>query len=181
MKIPEGYSIQLAENSHVPLLAAVEIAAATRFPPGAIPDHIRSDFVPVDVLYEAVGNGTLWVALHTKSDDSAEIPVQPVGYALLRFIEGYALLAQMDVLPEHGRKGLGTGLIGHITAYLRARNVNALYLTTFIHVPWNASFYGKCGFAALHRKEQPPFIKSILEEEKQYGLSHRIAMRLALS
>jgi GNAT superfamily N-acetyltransferase len=108
------------------------------------------------------------------------MPALPVGYALLRFIDGFALLAQMDVLPEHGQKGLGTGLIGHITDYLRARNVNALYLTTFTHVPWNAPFYEKCGFAVLYRKEQPSFIKNILEEEKQYGLSHRIAMRLTL-
>ncbi|MDR2444168.1 MAG: hypothetical protein LBE31_11700 [Deltaproteobacteria bacterium] len=45
VELPDGYAIQLADNSHAPFLAALEIAAATRFPPATIPDHIRSDSV----------------------------------------------------------------------------------------------------------------------------------------
>jgi len=172
IKIPSGYSIDLASPAHVPLLGAIEIAAATRFPPGTIPDHIRSDSIPVSVLLDAVANGTLWVTLNAFR--------QPVGYALLQSVDGFALLAQMDVLPEHGRKGLGTALVMNIADFLRNQNKNALYLTTFTHVPWNAPFYANIGFIALNEEEQPPFIKKILHEERRYGLDHRTAMRLPL-
>ena len=172
IKIPTGYSIELASSAHVPLLGAIEIAAAARFPPGTIPDHIRSDSVPIPVLLDAVVHGTLWVVL--------DVFRQPVGYVLLQMVDGFALLAQMDVLPEHGRKGLGTALVMSIAGFLHDQNKNALYLTTFTHVPWNAPFYAKIGFLALNKEEQPPFIKKILDEERRYGLPHRTAMLLSL-
>ena len=153
-------------------MGAIEIAAATRFPPGSIPDSIRSDSVPAPLFLDAVANGTLWVVLDASR--------QSVGYALLRIDDGFALLAQMDVQPEHGRKGLGTALVRIVADYLRTRNMPALYLTTFTHVPWNAPFYAHLGFVALDEEEQPPFIKNIVDEERRYGLTHRIAMRLSL-
>ena len=172
IKIPTGYSIELASSTHVPLLGAIEIAAATRFPPGTIPDHIRSDLVPISVLFDAVASGTLWVVLDAFR--------QPVGYALLQMVDGYALLAQMDVHPDHGRKGLGAALVMSIAVFLHTQNKNALYLTTFTHVPWNAPFYADIGFIALNEEELPSFIRKIINEERQHGLPHRAAMRLPL-
>ena len=48
MKFLRGYTIEQATADHVPLLGAIEIAAAGIFPPDSIPDHIQSDSVPVD-------------------------------------------------------------------------------------------------------------------------------------
>ena len=170
MQAPLGYSIKLATADHVPLLAAIEIAAAGIFSPGSIPDHMRSDSVPVDTLLEAVQDGLLWVAL---AGDG-----KPVGYALVQLVEDAALLAQMDVHPDHMRKGIGSALIMRAVEQLRLREKTALYLTTFVHVPWNAPFYAKLGFVALTNADAPPFLKDILEEEKRYGLTNRTAMRL---
>ena len=111
----------------MPLLAAIEVAAAGIFPSGSIPDHIRSDFTPVDKLHEAVQNGLLWAALDHAGN--------PVGYAYARLIDHAALLAQIDVHPEHMRKGIGAALIGLVAEGLRQRKLPALYLTTFTHVP----------------------------------------------
>lgn len=172
LKIPKGYSIEPANAAHVPLLGAIEIAAATRFPSGTIPDCLRSDSVPVSMLLDALANGTLWVALDTSR--------QPVGYALVRIFDDFSLLAQMDVHPDHGRKGLGVALVRSVADFLRARDKHVLYLTTFTHVPWNASLYAKIGFLALTEEAQPPFIKSILDEERRCGLTNRIAMSLSL-
>ena len=104
----------------------------------------------------------------------------PVGYAFVQMVENVALLAQMDVLPGHMRKGIGTALVGQIAETLRVRNVPALYLTTFTHVPWNAPFYGKLGFAALGEADAPPFLHNILEEERHYGLTSRTGMRMLI-
>ena len=166
------YTIKQATADHVTLLAAIEIAAAGIFPPGSIPDHIRSDSTPVEMLLEAVQDGLLWAALTGEGT--------PVGYALVRLIEDTALLAQMDVHPDHMRRGIGSALIGQLVEQLRLRKKTALYLTTFTHVPWNAPFYAKQGFVAMNTVDAPPFLKNILEEEKSYGLSNRTAMCLEL-
>ncbi len=172
MKRQPGYTIKKAATEHVPLLAAIEIAAAGIFPPGSIPDHIRSDSTPVDTLLEAVQSGLLWVAL---TGDG-----RPVGYALVQMVEDAALLAQMDVHPGHMRKGIGSALVMRVVKHLRLLKKPALYLTTFVHVPWNAPLYAKLGFVAMNNADVPLFLKDILEEEKRYGLTGRTAMRLVV-
>ena len=64
---------------------------------------------------------------------------------------------------------------------MRQRQVPAIYLTTFTHVPWNAPFYARLGFTALDDAGLPQFLKDILEEEKFCGLTDRIGMRLPLA
>lgn len=172
MPLPQRYTIELARPAHVPLLAAIEIAAAGIFPPGSIPEHIRSDSVPESVLFEAVQEGLLWVAL--------AVDGRVVGYALVQLVEDAALLAQMDVHPDHMRKGVGSALVAHATEHLKLRGKTACYLTTFSHVPWNAPLYAKLGFAMLNKEEVPLFLNTILDEEKRHGLTNRIAMRLIL-
>lgn len=164
------YSIRAASAEHIPFLAAIEQRAASLFPAGSIPDHIRSDTLPPDLVYEGVRNGNLWVVL-----DAGGIPV---GYALVRFVEGLALLAQIDVLPEHGRKGLGTRLIREAAQWAGEQGYERLYLTTFTHVPWNAPFYARLGFRTLHEGNTPDAIRAILGEERDYGLENRVGMEL---
>ncbi len=106
---------------------------------------------------------------------------RPVGYGLLQFVVGLALLAQLDVHPGHGRKGLGTALITRIVEAARERGAEFLYLTTFTHVAWNAPFYAKLGFAELAEADQPRAVRDILAEEKDQGLENRTAMRLRLA
>ena len=173
MKSPQGYTIETATAGHVPLLAAIEVAAAGIFPSGSIPDHIRSDFTPVDKLHEAVQDGLLWAALDQAGN--------PVGYAYVRLVDHAALLAQIDVHPDHMRKGIGAALLGQVAEDLRQRKTPALYLTTFTHVPWNAPFYARLGFTALDDAGMPRFLKDILEEEKRFGLTSRVGMRLPLA
>lgn len=172
MQTPLGYSIKQATADHVPLLGAIEIAAAGIFPTGSIPDHIRLDAVPGYILLEAVQDELLWVAL---AEDG-----KPVGYALVQLVEDAALLAQMDVHPDHMRKDIGFALVMRAVEHVRLLKKPTLYLTTFVHVPWNASFYAKLGFVAMTNADTPPFLKDILEEEKRYGLANRTVMRLAV-
>lgn len=168
----QGYIIRPAKPEHLPLLHTIERAAATIFPPGTIPDHILADRVPLTTLQEAQAAGRLWLAL--AADDKA------VGYALLQRVDGYALLAQLDVHPAHGQQGLGTVLVQRVIQQVRTAGLPALYLTTFSHVPWNAPFYQKRGFRPLSTAEQPPFIQNILHEERARGLQNRVAMQLLI-
>ena len=171
-QIAMKYTIKQAAAEHAPLLAAIEIAAAGIFPPGSIPEYIRSDSTPIETLLEAVEDGLLWVVL---AGDG-----KPVGYALVQMVADAALLAQMDVHPDHMRKGVGSALIMRIVENLRVRKKPELYLTTFVHVPWNAPLYAKLGFIAINSADTPSFLKDILEEERLCGLTDRIAMRFVV-
>lgn len=167
------YTIESAGPGHIHALNGIELAAATLFPPGSIPEHVLSDRLPREVLDSAMRSGMLWVALDAVG--------APVGYALLQLVDGYALLAQMDVHPLHGRRGLGTALVRRAAGRVRELNLDELYLTTFSHVPWNAPFYARLGFRVVPAAEQPLFIKDILHAERVRGLADRVAMRLAVA
>lgn len=167
---PAGYAIKKAESGHIPLLNDIELAAATLFPEGYLPEHILSDKLPIDLLESAKEEERLIVAVDR--DDS------PVGYILFEIIDGLALVAQIDVHPEHGQQGLGTALIIQGIQEIRRRGYDELYLTTFSDIKWNGKFYNKLGFRALIGSEIPGCMARILQYEKDRGLNSRICMRL---
>lgn len=172
MDTPDGYTIRPALAGDIPVCNAIELEASTIFPAGSIPEYIYSDTVPEEILVQAVQDGLLWIAIDSLA--------QPAGYGLLQFVDGLALLAQMDVRPAHGRKGLGTALVRKISEVAREQGATDLYLTTFTHVSWNAPFYARLGFVEIAYAEQPPGIRRILAEERGMGLENRTAMRLHL-
>lgn len=103
----------------------------------------------------------------------------PVGYLLLQVVDGLPLLAQLDVHPLHGRRGLGTALIAHGMGQMKRMGFSELYLTTFLNIPWNAPFYEKIGFKILNEQELPNAIIRILDQERMRGLSNRVTMRFS--
>ena len=167
-----NYTIQHADSNHIPLLNEIELAAATIFPPGSIPEYVFTDKLPLDDLHAAMDRDMLWVVLDGEKT--------PVGYALLQLIDGCALLAQMDVHPEHGQKGVGTALLRRVIEEVGDMGLDAVYLTTFSHIKWNAPFYEKHGFRILEPPEQPLFLQGILQQERANGLPNRVAMRFPI-
>lgn len=166
-----GYIIRSAKPEHLPFLNDIELAAAALFPAGFLPEHILSECVPSDALACAMEKNMLFVA---EAADGT-----PVGYAFLQTIEDHAFLAEIDVHPAHGQRGIGSALIRYAVESLRKTGWTELYLTTFAHIKWNAPFYEKLGFRTLDAKEQPLFIRNILLEEHRRGLSSRVAMKLS--
>jgi len=168
-----GYAIMPAESRHLPLLNAIELAAATIFPENYLPEHILSEKLPMNVLVAAKEQGMLWVAVDAGGS--------PVGYILVQAVDGLALLAQVDVHPDHGRQGLGTALIRHAMQAMHERGFAECYLTTFSDIAWNAPFYAKLGFGVVGEAVMPQAIAEILREEQERGLRNRVAMRLKIS
>ncbi len=168
------YVVRLAGPEHVDQLPDIERAAATRFG-DSLPESVLSHVSPVDDLVAAQRAGRLWVALETAGT--------PVGFAVASIWGRRAHLDELDVLPEHGRQGIGSALVEAVEGYALASGCVELTLTTFRDVPWNAPFYARVGFKVIPEQELDAELARRLSDEAALGLerSSRVAMRKPLS
>ncbi len=87
-------------------------------------------------------------------------------------------IEQVSVRPDSARRGLGRALIEHVADHAAAAAIPALTLTTFVHVPWNAPYYARCGFRRLTEAELTPGLREVRSQEAAHGLDRwpRVAM-----
>lgn len=165
-----SYRIALAKRDQFERLQQVELATAAIFSEDDVPERIRSTATSLSDLASAQVNGMLWVALSSNE--------KPVGFAIVRVVDGSAHVQEIDVHPDHGRRGIGTSLIRSVCAWARSQGVAAVTLTTFRHLAWNAPFYKRLGFRSLKPDELTPGLVAILEDEVDRGLdpAKRVAM-----
>ena len=171
----EPYRIRLARPDEIPRLRAIEDEAGTLFSGlGLIDERLDVSF-PLDELVRLVGLEQVWVCCATED--------LPVGAVIASVREGAVYVEEMDVLPAHGRRGLGSRLLAQVCEWARARGHAAVTLSTFRDVPWNAPFYRKHGFRDLPGAEWTPGMRLIREQEAQHGLDvrARVFMRCDLA
>jgi GNAT superfamily N-acetyltransferase/catechol 2,3-dioxygenase-like lactoylglutathione lyase family enzyme len=161
-----------AELTDLPALHEIELQTAKMFPSSLLPPEFARP-LPANEVAAAVAESRVWVA------DSG--PHGPVGFILFN-VEGACLhIAEMDVQPRFGGRGIGRRLIGLARTIARALNLRHLTLTTFEHVPWNAPFYARYGFAAIRELDRFPHLADALDRERRGGLKHRVAMIRSIS
>jgi len=167
----DAYAIRLAHAGDVPLLAAIERAAAALFAPYGFAEQFAAETTPADDLAAAARERRLWVA--TGAGDA------PVGFVLCVELDGAAHVLEVDVDPAHGRRGLGRALLAEVDGWARRRDLPAITLTTFVDVPWNAPFYERLGFRVLPDDALPDALRDVLRHEAERGLpaERRVAMR----
>ncbi len=161
---PAGYTIRLARHEELPRLPEIERRAASLYAPHAATLGLSLDDVSVNslaTLERANLDGRLWVA--------ADAAGAPVAFALVVELGLFAHLDEIDVLPEHGRKGIGGALLETVCEWAFTRGFSAVTLSTFRDVPWNAPFYARHGFATLEPSEQPPELANIVASERKKG------------
>jgi len=112
----------------------------------------------------------------------AEVGGQTVGFALCGEIDGHAHLFEMDVVPEHGRRGIGGALLESACSEAAARGFPAMTLTTLRDVPWNAPFYAARGFVEIPESAWGPQLGGIVARECMLGfpMRLRVVMRRGL-
>ena len=167
------YKITTARATDLPFLADIELAAAAMLA-GHAPDSVLMEVTNLRDLYEALMREHLWVALNEDV---------PVGFAHVEILEpGVAHLKEIDVHPDHGRKGIGTSLITNLCRWAANHGFESVTLTTFRDVPWNMPFYQRLGFRTLPGFELSPALMDVLRLEAFRGLdvSRRVAMRRLL-
>jgi GNAT superfamily N-acetyltransferase len=122
--------------------------------------------------------GFVLVAEHTS--DGGTIPAV-VGFVHVLELEGHAHLEQLSVLPAFGRRGIGRGLVEAALAEARRRGHPEITLRTYVDVPWNAPFYGSCGFVTS--EPDTPLLTGLVHVETALGLfeyGSRVQMTAAL-
>jgi len=171
---PATYRIRLARPDEVPRLRVIEDEAGTIFSGLGLIDEALDASFPLEDLARLVGLGQVWVGC--LEDDL------PVGMVIASVRDGAVYVEEMDVLPAHGRRGLGARLLGRVCAWAEARGHAAVTLSTFRDVPWNGPFYRKHGFRDLRPAEWTPGMRAIREKEARHGLrvEARVFMRKEL-
>lgn len=164
------YSIATSRPSDIPLLPAIELAAATLLV-GHAPASVLAETTSQAELEDAQRRGQLWVALA----DGV-----PVGFAHVEVLEpGIAHLEELDVHPQHGRRGLGTRLVFAVCQWAATNGYSWVTLTTFRDVPWNMPFYARLGFEEIPPEDLSNALLAVVDAETRRGLdaNRRVAMR----
>jgi GNAT superfamily N-acetyltransferase len=163
------YAIVAGRAEHIPALNDIELAAA-RLLEGYAPESVLREASSAAELRAAIDAGLLWVAV---SD------ARPVGFAHVKLLEtGRAHLDELDVHPDHGRRGVGRSLVRAVCEWAAGSYLDAVTLSTFRAPPWNAPFYASMGFRALTEPELTPALRRVVAQETRRGLdpAQRVVM-----
>jgi GNAT superfamily N-acetyltransferase len=125
-------------------------------------DAILADAHSTEDLERARRAGHLWVAVSPEGE--------VVGFALVLEIGDYAHLDELDVLPSHGRRGIGSALLDKVCSWARDSGYCAVTLRTFRDVPWNGPFYHRRGFRDVDSAELSAKHIELEASERQRGL-----------
>ncbi|WP_335937856.1 GNAT family N-acetyltransferase [Streptomyces sp. PTD5-9] len=166
--------IRTAHHRDLPLLQDMERAAGEPFRAFGMAAIADDDPLPLDVLDDYRRAGRAWVT--ADGDD------RPVAYLIADPVDGAAHVEQVTVHPSAARRGLGRGLIDHLAAWAAGQGLEALTLTTFRDVPWNAPYYARLGFRILDDAELTDGLRKIRTAEAEHGLDRwpRVCMRRGL-
>ena len=161
----EGYQIRRGQAGDLPYLREIELASDRLFPPGRVPG--TGETFPPSQLEAAARDDLLFIA-----ESAAEV----VGFAVSAVCDPLLHLYLLAVRPDHGRRGLGTGLVRRVVEEARSRALAGVTLTTFADLRWNAPFYRKLGFCILEPDHRGPRLASLLAAEEEAGMRNRVAM-----
>lgn len=156
-----------------PILASIELAAARLLADHA-PESVLAETTSHVEFEDARRHGHLWVA---RANDV------PVGFAHVKVLEpNVAHLEEIDVHPDHGRRGVGARLVSAVCDWAAREEYASVTLTTFRDVPWNMPFYERVGFRLISPEELSSALRSILDDEARRGLdpARRVAMKRAV-
>lgn len=157
-----GYHIRAARPDDLHSLPDIERQAGKLFAEAGLGSLFMTDVMALEDLRAYSEAGRLWVAV--TEDDT------PVGFACTSIFEGQAHLNEVDVHPDHGRRGIGRALVECVCAWACERGLPAITLTTQRNVPWNAPFYARLGFSVLDPAAWTDDLRAVMAHEAALGL-----------
>ncbi len=153
--------IERAQPGHADTLCAIERKAVQLFRGHPAWPSYSAVSMPGELLRQAIDRGLVWVA----PGESGE----PVGFIWLdaELGDGAIGVAEIDVLPKHGRCGIGAALLEHACAWAREAGYRRVDLGTLADVPWNAPFYAMHGFAVVDKND--PAFAYARQRDREHG------------
>ena len=168
------YQIRPARFEELPLLSQIENSAAALFLDTPYAFLVNDEPLSLDFVQQQFHARRVWVAVDCQ--DSV------VGYAVAREVDETLYLQQIDVKPEHGRRGIGTALVNTVCDWAKQQGYEIVSLSTFRDISWNAPFYSKLGFHPIDEAELTTGFQQIRLKELEAGLpvSERVIMQCRL-
>ena len=177
-------SIERARRADLDALGEIERRAAARFPGHLLPPSQTNETLDPARLGRAIEEGRVFVARLTPGAGGASgrdatrgtggagasTSARVVGFALVRSFETAALLEEIDVDPDWGRRGLGGRLLEAACDWAAAAGHPRIVLSTFRDVAWNAPFYARRGFREVAREDWTSEMQREREAEVRGGL-----------
>lgn len=165
------YRVRLARRHDVHLLPQLEYGASRRFAEHGYADLMAIIPPSIEHLERRQLRGQVWVVTEARD--------QPVGFATALIINGVAHLDDLHVLPQHGKRGLGTDLMDAVCLWAWRSASPCVTLSTLRDVPWNAPFYSRRGFRILDPAEWSDALRGLrcLEQSAGLPVDRRVMMR----
>lgn len=148
----------------------IERAAAARFASVGMPEIARGSGLTPELVRRFVRRGGLFLMLHG---------ARPVGFVAACTLDGAGHVAELDVVPKHAGKKLGSRLIDAAAEWSRAKGCRLLTLTTYRDVPWNAPYYARLGFRECELAQLGEEHREVWESQRAMGL--RMERRLVMA
>ncbi len=179
--------IRAASERDLPRLQEIEVLAGAAFLDVGMAEIAQADPPTVAALRSYVEGERCWVAtlsgaqkqpdLNAGVNTNAEAAV--AAFVILDVVDGQAHIEQISVDPSYARRGIGSQLIEHVSEWAGQQGCDAVTLTTFENVPWNAPYYRRCGFRVLQLSEVGPELAELRRREIEHGLDRwpRVCMR----
>ncbi|MEL7198348.1 MAG: GNAT family N-acetyltransferase [Pseudomonadota bacterium] len=156
------WSLRLARLQDADEMPTIERAAASLFADDPdLGDLDPDDTWTPDELRGLIRKGHCLVA-HVGDQMAAFLASQPFQRELH--------IWEMDVLPQFQRRGIGAGLVRAAMIDARNSGFQALTLTTFRDLAWNAPFYARLGFEEVTALDAHPRLAGELANEVDDGL-----------
>ncbi len=160
------YIVRLAQPGDVALLPSVERRAVRLFDgwlsATGLTAEILESVTSIEEFEDARVRGHLWVAVAETHG--------VVGFAQALVLDGLAHLDEIDVVPECGRRGIGSRLVEAVCEWAAQAGYPKVTLSTFKDVPFNAPFYARLGFTAVDPARLPPEHAQLVKKEHACGL-----------
>jgi GNAT superfamily N-acetyltransferase len=107
----------------------------------------------------------------------AELHHSPVGFLLLRPLDGLAYVVNIAVSPDAARLGIGRLLMTGAEQRAQQLKLAGLSLTTFRMPPWNGPWFRRQGYSPIPEEFVGPGLRTILDRHATF---HDMATRETL-
>ena len=168
-------TIRLGKFDDLATLQDLERAAGAPFAEYGMSSIADDDPISIDLLADYCRDERLWVCVDTMD--------HPIAYIIVDIVDECGHIEQVSVHPTQSGRRIGHALIETVAEWASHRKLQALTLTTFSEIPWNAPYYERLGFEIVPHAEQSPGLRRIRNLEREHGLDRwpRVCMKRKIS